>query len=106
MLSPESLVSTSGEQRRHLHITWQLGTQKAAHGLVIHPDLAIPELFLEPSLDGRLPFMEIKVFYTLFDKSESSSVNLWLVPGSNERNPAELREADRSGMGYLKQVLL
>src|SRR5438034_5573778 len=31
--------------------------------LVWHPDLAGPHLFEGPSLDGRLPFMEIKVGY-------------------------------------------
>ena len=58
-----------------------------------HPDLASPQLFMGPSLDGRLPFMEIKVFYTLFDMTESNCGNLWLVPGSYKRSPSELRDA-------------
>ena len=42
--------------------------QKAGYRNVVwHPDLASPEIFQAPSLDGRLPFMEIKVFYVLFD---------------------------------------
>ena len=57
-----------------------------------HPDLASDSLFLGPSLDGRLPFMEIKVFYVLYDMTESNCGNLWLVPGSHRRRPAELQE--------------
>ena len=57
-----------------------------------HPDLASDTLFLGPSLDGRLPFMEIKVFYVLYDMTESNCGNLWLVPGSHRRKPAELQE--------------
>jgi ectoine hydroxylase len=60
-----------------------------------HPDLASDFLFEAPSLDGRLPFMEIKVFYVLSDLSESNSGNLWLVPGSYKRRPQELREMKR-----------
>ena len=60
-----------------------------------HPDLASKELFEAPSLDGRLPFMEIKVFYVLSDLSESNSGNLWLMPGSHKRTPRELREMGR-----------
>ena len=60
-----------------------------------HPDLASPEIFQAPSLDGRLPFMEIKVFYPLFDMTESGCGNLWLSPGSHLRTPAELRDMDR-----------
>ena len=60
-----------------------------------HPDLASPEIFQAPSLDGRLPFMEIKVFYTLFDMTESNCGNLWLVPGSHKRTPQELSEMGR-----------
>ena len=58
--------------------------------VVWHPDLASPEIFQAPSLDGRLPFMEIKVFYCLFDMTQSNCGNLWLVPGSYKRLPAEL----------------
>jgi ectoine hydroxylase len=58
-----------------------------------HPDLASKHLFLGPSLDGRLPFMEVKAFYTLFDMTESNCGNLWLVPGSYKRTPKELRDA-------------
>ncbi len=60
-----------------------------------HPDLAGDFLFEAPSLDGRLPFMEIKVFYVLSDLRESNSGNLWLVPGSHKCTPHELREMGR-----------
>lgn len=70
--------------------------QEAGYRNVVwHPDLASPEIFQAPSLDGRLPFMEIKVFYTLFDMTESNCGNLWLVPGSHKRRPQELREMGR-----------
>ena len=59
-----------------------------------HPDLAGDYLFEAPGLDGRLPFMEVKVFYVLSDLSESNSGNLWMVPGSHKRKPQELRDAD------------
>ena len=36
--------------------------------------------------------MEIKVFYVLYDMTESNCGNLWLVPGSHRRRPAELQE--------------
>ena len=55
-----------------------------------HQDVACEHLFSAPSLDGRLPFMEIKVFYVLSDLSESNSGNLWLAPGSHKRTPQEL----------------
>ena len=58
-----------------------------------HPDLSGKELFEGPSLDGRLPFMEIKVFYVFSDLSESNSGNLWLMPGSHKRPLQEWREA-------------
>lgn len=57
-----------------------------------HPDLAGEHMFEAPSLDGRLPYMEIKVFYSLSDLSESNCGNLWVVPGSHLRSPQELRE--------------
>ena len=60
-----------------------------------HPDLASDYLFMAPSLDGRLPFMEIKAFYVLSDLSESQSGNLWLAPGSHLRSPKELAEMGR-----------
>lgn len=60
-----------------------------------HPDLASPHIFESPSLDGRLPFMEIKVFYTLFDMTESNCGNLWLSPGSHKRTPQELKDMGR-----------
>ena len=60
-----------------------------------HPDLASPHIFEGPSLDGRLPFMEIKVFYTLFDMTESNCGNLWLSPGSHKRTPQELKDMGR-----------
>ncbi len=56
-----------------------------------HPDLASDTLFMAPSLDGRLPFMEIKVFYVLYDMTESNCGNLWMVPGSHWRRPNELQ---------------
>ena len=59
-----------------------------------HPDLASNDLFLGPSLDGRLPFMEIKVFYVLYDMTESDCGNLWLVPGSHRLRMDELRNRD------------
>ena len=65
--------------------------QAGYRNLKWHPDLASPELFQAPSLDGRLPFMEIKVFYTLFDMTQSGCGNLWLVPGTYKRPPSELR---------------
>ncbi len=61
-----------------------------------HPDLAGDCLFEGPSLDGRLPFMEIKVFYALSDLSESNRGNFWVVPGSHQRAPQELRDNGRS----------
>ena len=57
-----------------------------------HPDLVSDCLFGAPSLDGRLPFMEVKVFYVFSDLSESNSGNLWLSPGSHKRIPKELKE--------------
>jgi ectoine hydroxylase-related dioxygenase (phytanoyl-CoA dioxygenase family) len=62
--------------------------------VVWHPDLAGSYIFEAPSLDGRLPFMEVKVFYTLSDLRESNSGNLWMAPGSHRRRPQELRESD------------
>ena len=61
-----------------------------------HPDLAGDFLFEAPSLDGRLPFMEVKAFYVLSDLSKSNSGNLWMVPGSHKRKPQELRDTDQS----------
>ena len=60
-----------------------------------HPDLASREIFQAPSLDGRLPFMEIKVFYPLFDMTESGCGNLWLSPGSHLRPPSDLHALNR-----------
>ena len=60
-----------------------------------HPDLAGDYLFEAPSLDGRLPFMEVKAFYVLSDLSESNCGNLWMVPGSHKRAPQELRDMNR-----------
>ena len=68
--------------------------QKAGYNnLGWHPDLSGKELFEGPSLDGRLPFMEIKVFYVFSDMTESNSGNLWLMPGSHLRPLQEWREA-------------
>lgn len=60
--------------------------------LVWHPDLAGPYLFEAPSLDGLLPFMEIKVGYYLSDVTEKNSGAVCLVPGSHKRPPQELRD--------------
>lgn len=60
--------------------------------LVWHPDLAGPYLFEAPSLDGRLPFMEVKVGYYLSDLRERNSGAVCLVPGSHRRPPQELRD--------------
>jgi len=76
----------------------ELGTgQGADHtagykNLVWHPDLAGPYLFEAPSLDGRLPFMELKVGYYLSDVSQRNSGAICLVPGSHRRSPQELRD--------------
>ena len=75
-----------------------IGTGKGAdhkagyRNVLWHPDLA--NLFEPTSLDGRLPFMELKVFYVLSDLTESNSGNLWIVPGSHKRTPQELRDMD------------
>jgi ectoine hydroxylase len=60
--------------------------------LVWHPDLAGPYIFEAPSLDGRLPFMEIKVGYYLTDLTQKNSGAICLVPGSHNRPPQELRD--------------
>jgi ectoine hydroxylase len=60
--------------------------------LVWHPDLAGPYIFEAPSLDGLLPFMEIKVGYYLSDLTERNSGAICLVPGSHRRKPQELRD--------------
>ncbi|MEE2659290.1 MAG: phytanoyl-CoA dioxygenase family protein [Candidatus Latescibacterota bacterium] len=62
--------------------------------VVWHPDLASPEIFRAPSHDGRLPFMEIKVFYPLFDMTTSDCGNLWLAPGSHRRPFEDLHAMD------------
>lgn len=75
-----------------------VGTGKGAdnqagyRNVLWHPDLA--NLFEAVSLDGRLPFMELKVFYVLSDLTRSNSGNLWMVPGSHKRTPQELRAMD------------
>ena len=58
-----------------------------------HADLASDQLTYGPSLDGRLPFFEVKAFYVLSDLSESRCGNLWLVPGSHRRQLKELSDA-------------
>jgi hypothetical protein len=76
----------------------ELGTGEGADhaagykNLVWHPDLAGPYLFEGPSLDGRLPFMEIKVGYYLSDLTERNSGAICLVPGSHLRPAQELRD--------------
>jgi ectoine hydroxylase len=60
--------------------------------LVWHPDLAGPYLFEGPSLDGRLPFMEIKVGYYLSDLTQRNSGAICLVPGSHLRPAQALRD--------------
>lgn len=75
-----------------------VGTGKGAdhqagyRNVLWHPDLA--NLFEAVSLDGRLPFMELKVFYVLSDLTQPNSGNLWMVPGSHKRTPQELRAMD------------
>jgi ectoine hydroxylase len=75
-----------------------VGTGKGAdhqagyRNVLWHPDLA--NLFEPTSLDGRLPFMELKVFYVLSDLTESNSGNLWMAPGTHKRTPQELRDLD------------
>ena len=66
--------------------------QEAYRNVNWHPDLAGNYLFEAPSLDGRLPFMEIKIFYALSDLSEPNRGNLWMMPGSHLRPVRELRE--------------
>ncbi len=66
--------------------------QEAYRNVNWHPDLAGNYLFEAPSLDGRLPFMEIKIFYALSDLRESNCGNLWMIPGSHLRPVRELRE--------------
>lgn len=67
--------------------------QEAGYRNVLwHPDLSGDYLFEGPSLDGRLPFMEIKMFYALSDLTESNSGNLWMIPGSHLFSPQRLRE--------------
>ncbi len=79
----------------------ELGTGEGADhaagykNLVWHPDLAGPYLFEAPSLDGRLPFMEIKVGYYLSDLTERNSGAICLVPGSHRRPPQELRDMNQ-----------
>jgi ectoine hydroxylase-related dioxygenase (phytanoyl-CoA dioxygenase family) len=60
--------------------------------LVWHPDLAGAHMFEAPSLDGRLPFMEVKVGYYLSDLTQKNSGAICLVPGSHNRPPQELRD--------------
>ena len=66
--------------------------QEAYRNVNWHPDLAGNYLFEAPSLDGRLPFMEIKLFYALSDLGEPNRGNLWMMPGSHLRPVRELRE--------------
>ena len=68
------------------------GDDKEYRNVVWHPDLAGPYLFEAPSLDGLLPFMEIKVGYYLSDLREPNSGELYVVPGSHKRHPQELRD--------------
>jgi ectoine hydroxylase len=81
-------------------VAGELGTgagedHKAGYRNVVwHPDLAGPYLFEGPSLDGRLPFMEIKVGYYLSDLRAPNSGELYVVPGSHKRHPQELRDMD------------
>ena len=41
--------------------------------------------------------MEIKVFYVLYDMTESNCGNLWMVPGSHRRRPDELQVQGKWG---------
>ena len=73
----------------------RLDEASSYRNLLWHPDLAGTYLFEAPSLDGRIPFMEVKAFYVLSDLREPDSGNLWLVPGSHLRKPQELRDNQR-----------
>ncbi len=84
-----------GLQPGHLGVGDGADQDVGYRNLSWHPDLASSSLFMAPSLDGRLPFMEIKVFYVLSDLSEPQSGNLWMVPGSHLRSPQELRDMGR-----------
>ena len=66
--------------------------QSGYRNVLWHPDLA--NLFEPTSLDGRLPFLELKVFYVLSDLTASNSGNLWMAPGSHKRTPQALRDLD------------
>jgi hypothetical protein len=62
-----------------------------------HPDLA--GLFAQANeLNGVLPFMEIKAFYTLGDMRAANCGNLWLAAGSHRRELSEL-QAWKAGAG-------
>eukprot|EP01051_Picozoa_sp_SAG22_P011698 SAG22_NODE_1149_length_5353_cov_1.820898_1_plen_333_part_00 len=57
-----------------------------------HPDLA-PQLsatVVGTAAEDTIPFFELKVFYALFDMSQSGCGNLWLAKGSHKRKRAEL----------------
>ena len=69
---------------------------KGYNNLGWHPDLSGAHMFEAPSLDGKLPFMEIKVFYSLSDLTCSDCGNLWIVPGSHRRSPQELRDMNQN----------
>ena len=84
-VTPGEIGTGTGEDNKsgYRNITW-------------HPDLADDHLLEAPSLDGLLPFMEIKAFYVLSDLTQSNSGNLWMVPGSHKRKPQELRDIDNN----------
>ena len=60
-----------------------------------HADLSEQRNILGCSLDGILPFMEIKLFIPLFDMNESNCGNLWFAPGTHKRPIKELIDNNR-----------
>ncbi len=59
-----------------------------------HQDLSRPHQFERVSLDGRLPFLELKVGYYLSDLTEHNSGAIALVPASYTRPAHVLRDQD------------
>ena len=78
-------------EHTHLVEGRNLGTVGAYRSLALHADFAQSFLFGATSLDGRLPFMEIKVGFFLSDTTLPGSGALALVPGSHLRPISELQ---------------
>ena len=83
------------ELRANLHADPSKNGVAGANNVSWHPDLA--GLFLTASHDGIIPFMEVKVFYTLSDMRQPNCGNLWLAAGSHKRHHTELQEWRESG---------